>query len=68
MYIIYVKYQDIIINKFKEVIFMPTECENCGWSLSGGEYVAQWEDDDNAEGYIICPHCKHKNYDYSDDD
>ena len=47
---------------------MPTECANCGCSLDGGEYTAPWEDDDNANGYIICPHCKYKNYDYSDDD
>lgn len=47
---------------------MPTECENCGWELSGGEYVMPWEDDDNPDGYIICPHCHHKNYDYSNDD
>lgn len=47
---------------------MPTECENCGWSLDNGEYVAPWEDDDNLYGYVICPHCKHKNIDYSDDD
>lgn len=47
---------------------MPTECENCGWSLNNGEYVLSWEDDDNPYGYIICPHCEHKNFDYSNDD
>ena len=36
-------------------------CENCGQSLSGGEYTAPWEDGDNEDGYIICPHCHHKN-------
>ena len=52
---------------YKGGCYMPTECENCGWSLDNGEYVAPWEDDDNLYGYVICPHCKHKNIDYSDD-
>lgn len=47
---------------------MPTECMRCGGSLSGGEYVAPWEDGDNENGYIICPHCHYENPDFSNDD
>ena len=47
---------------------MPDTCEKCGWSLDGGEYVLPWEDDDNEYGYIICPHCKHENIDWSTED
>lgn len=44
------------------------DCEYCGNSLRGGSYTAPWEDDDNAYGYVICPHCKRKNVRYTDDD
>ena len=44
------------------------ECINCQNDLSGGEYIAPWEDGDNSCGYVICPHCGYKNEDYSDED
>ena len=44
------------------------DCENCGWSLLGGEYVLPWEDGDNECAYTICPHCGHENIDWSTDD
>ena len=47
---------------------MSDTCENCGWSLKGGEYVSPWEDGDNEYGYIICPHCRHENIDWTTDD
>lgn len=42
-------------------------CENCGESLSGGTYVAAWEEG-NAGPYTICPHCGYRNYEYDYDD
>ncbi|MBQ7109393.1 MAG: hypothetical protein IJN99_03425 [Clostridia bacterium] len=45
---------------------MPTECAECGCSLSGAEYVAPWEDDDNEYGYYICPNCGYENEFYDD--
>lgn len=41
-------------------------CENCGESLSGGEYTAPWENGNNPDGYIKCPHCRHVNFLYDD--
>ena len=41
-------------------------CENCGRSLAGGEYVAPWENGNNPDGYIKCPHCSHVNFIYED--
>ncbi len=37
-------------------------CESCEESLQYGDYHAPWEDGDNAYGYVVCPHCGHKNY------
>lgn len=42
-------------------------CENCGESLAGGNYTAPWEDGDNYDGYVTCPHCGYNNYIYEDD-
>jgi DNA-directed RNA polymerase subunit RPC12/RpoP len=36
-------------------------CESCQRSLSGGETTLPWEDGNNANAYIKCPHCGHKN-------
>ena len=36
-------------------------CENCGVSLSGGEYTGAWEDGNNAYPYVRCRNCHHKN-------
>lgn len=38
------------------------ECENCGQSLIGGEYVAAWENGNNPDAYIKCPHCGNVNF------
>lgn len=43
-------------------------CENCGQSLIDGAYTLPWEDDDNPDGYITCPYCQHKNFEYDFDD
>lgn len=32
-------------------------CSNCGQSLNGGEYTAPWENGNNSDGYVKCPHC-----------
>ena len=39
------------------------DCINCGMSLSGGDLTLPWEDGDNPNAYIICPHCRTKNTD-----
>ena len=46
------------------------ECENCGMPLEGGEFTAPWEDGDNPNAYVICPHCRYKNilYGFGEDD
>ena len=41
-------------------------CSNCGQSLSGGEYTAPWENGNNSEGYVICPHCGYTNFEWDD--
>lgn len=37
-------------------------CEACGRSLAGGVYTAPWENGNNPDGYIKCPHCGHANF------
>lgn len=37
-------------------------CTNCGQSLARGSYTAPWEDCNNSEGYVTCPHCGCYNY------
>lgn len=46
------------------------DCISCGQSLRGGELTLPWEDGDNPEAYIVCPHCGEKNtvYGYGEDD
>lgn len=41
-------------------------CKNCGQSLSGGEYTAPWENGNNPDGYVKCPHCGYANFRYED--
>lgn len=41
-------------------------CVNCGQPLDGGEYTAPWENGNNPNGYIKCPHCGHINFDWDD--
>ena len=43
------------------------KCANCGESLQGGEYTAPWENGNNSDGYIKCPHCGYINFDWDDD-
>lgn len=43
------------------------KCTNCGQSLSGGSYTLPWEDGDNPDGYIKCPHCGYVNFEWDDD-
>jgi ribosomal protein S27E len=40
------------------------ECENCQESLADSEGTLPWEDGNNADAYIICRHCRHKNIVY----
>ncbi len=58
-----------IILQIKEELPME-DCINCGMSLRGGALTLPWEDDDNPNAYIICPHCGCKNtvYGYGEDD
>lgn len=44
-----------------------TPCSNCGMSLSGGEYTAPWENGNNPDGYIKCPHCGYVIFQWNDD-
>jgi DNA-directed RNA polymerase subunit RPC12/RpoP len=48
----------------------PGTCESCQQSLAGGDRSLPWEDGDNANAYIRCPHCSHKNikYGFGEDD
>lgn len=39
-------------------------CIGCGRPLTGGERVLPWEDGDNPDAYIRCPHCGCKNFRY----
>ncbi len=41
-------------------------CANCGQSLSGGAYTAPWENGNNSDGYITCPHCGYANFEWDD--
>ena len=42
-------------------------CENCGRSMKGATYYAPWENGNNRDGYVKCPHCGHANFDWDDD-
>ena len=41
-------------------------CASCGRSLAGGSYIAPWENGNNPNGYIKCPHCGYANFEYDD--
>jgi DNA-directed RNA polymerase subunit RPC12/RpoP len=36
-------------------------CESCGQSLSDGVLIDRWEHGNNAEAYVKCEYCGHKN-------
>lgn len=38
-------------------------CECCGKPLAGGEYTFAWENGNNQDGYVKCPHCGSANFD-----
>lgn len=42
------------------------KCSNCGQSLSGGSYTAPWENGNNPDGYVKCPHCGYVNFQWDD--
>lgn len=42
-------------------------CENCGQKMVGGSYTAPWENGNNPDGYVKCPHCGHVNFIWEDD-
>lgn len=42
------------------------KCANCGQSLRGGSYTAPWENGNNSDGYIKCPHCGYVNFEWDD--
>lgn len=43
---------------------MADNCINCGEPLSGGELTHPWEDGNNRNAYVRCPHCGYKNIVY----
>ncbi len=50
---------------------MPMECcVNCGQPLTGAALTLPWEDGDNPNAYVCCPHCGYENivYGYGEDD
>lgn len=42
-------------------------CEYCGEPLEGGEHTLAWENGNNSNAYITCPHCGRANFEYDDD-
>ena len=42
-------------------------CEYCGESLAGGERTLPWENGNNRNGYVICPHCGRANFEDDDE-
>ena len=42
-------------------------CEYCGESLAGGKKSLPWENENNRNGYVICPHCGRANFEEDDD-
>lgn len=32
-------------------------CEYCGQPLAGGNYTSAWENGNNSNSYVKCPHC-----------
>lgn len=45
-------------------------CENCQRPLRGGDLTLPWEDGNNPDAYVTCPHCGYKNikYGFGEDD
>lgn len=45
-------------------------CLNCQQSLRGGDLTLPWEDGNNPNAYVTCPHCGYKNnkYGFGEDD
>lgn len=42
------------------------KCSNCRSSLKGGSYTAPWENGNNSDGYVKCPHCGYINFNLED--
>lgn len=51
-----------LVNVFNRGSNNHGTCINCGQSLTRGTYTAPWEDGDNSEGFVTCPHCGCYNY------
>ena len=43
-------------------------CEYCGKPLAGGTYTGAWENGNNANRCIKCPHCGRVNFELEYDD
>ena len=41
-------------------------CANCGKKMNGGAYTSPWENGNNPDGYVKCPHCGYVNFIYDD--
>ena len=41
-------------------------CINCQNSLKGGEYTGAWENGNNPDAYVKCPHCGYVNFLFDD--
>jgi len=54
------KSSGVDLSKSKESRTSRT-CDVCQNSLAGGRLVVPWEEGNNSYGYIVCPHCRHKN-------
>ena len=37
------------------------QCVRCDRSMTGGEFIAAWEDGSNADAYTACPRCGYQN-------
>lgn len=55
-----------IVNVFYRGRKNAKTCPECGQSMAGGEYVAPWEEGNNPNGYVVCPHCHHIEILYDD--
>lgn len=41
-------------------------CQNCGMDMAGAIYTSPWENGNNPDGYVKCPHCGYVNFIYDD--
>ena len=50
--------------------YVSDPCISCGQSLKGGTLTLPWEDGNNSNAYVTCPHCGYENikYGYGEDD